>query len=712
MRSGFQIAFLLLAISAVFVSHSDAGAVRSIRKSAPSNGIARISGSLLDAVADTSDSTEAEKANKTLARIFKKIEVAKVMERKEQNAMDEVYTEKRRVLLSAYNHSCVSAEAGLKMKVTTAENAFRNEKNNTFNVIDNLERSIANMKIFKTKAKEVVAEELRFRQSMYPNGTCCVSNGIEPLTKRVDMLVARLTVERQRAAWKRKMTKRMKSIEQLIKAYSSTATASSKRDTQVARNLGKTIISRAVQFMEEASKKGRLARLGQLTNELTLLADIRSGLAQKHILFRAEGNVRDALQSVIGDQNLVSETGVGELRAHIKTRCEKRIAKFGGDGEVCNDLFVMHSETLFRDYLSKSAGMHEETKPVMFTNPTPFEHIPPGATGISMTGATGVTGSAGGVSFSNEDDEKDAAVSVKGKGSPTGMEGLDELGTDLSIGSTNSNPCKGCEKKQANPSLLSNVVSATGNYQITGASSGGSSTGGGGSSTGGGGTSAGGGGTSTGGGGTSTGGSGTGGAGVGGSLSDRPSSSFASSDKASRTVDKPPFGEDEGSTVSPIEESAGAIKEGNNFEKSKSQIDQLKADFELVCDEHKRVSNARVLDFFKGPGKGLKNSEHIDRINSCFKAVSSKTSISEAQFIRVVMCTVGAKGENIPRVDVARKMKLAEEYDSDNYVHNGERYNEHKRDFEVISDAVNTLANAKSSEHMENAIGMFSEVLH
>ena len=76
------------------------------------------------------------------------------------------------------------------------------------------------------------------------------------------------------------------------------------------------------------------------------------------------------------------------------------------------------------------------------------------------------------------------------------------------------------------------------------------------------------------------------------------------------------------------------------------------------------------------------------------------------------MCTVGAKGENIPRVDVARKMKLAEEYDSDNYVHNGERYNEHKRDFEVISDAVNTLANAKSSEHMENAIGMFSEVLH
>jgi hypothetical protein len=705
MRSGFQIAFLLLAISAVFVSHSDAGAVRSIRKSAPSNGIARVSGSLLDAVADTSDSTEAEKANKTLARIFKKIEVAKVMERKEQNAMDEVYTEKRRVLLSAYNHSCVSAEAGLKMKVTTAENAFRNEKNNTFNVIDNLERSIANMKIFKTKAKEVVAEELRFRQSMYPNGTCCVSNGIEPLTKRVDMLVARLTVERQRAAWKRKMTKRMKSIEQLIKAYSSTATASSKRDTQVARNLGKTIISRAVQFMEEASKKGRLARLGQLTNELTLLADIRSGLAQKHILFRAEGNVRDALQSVIGDQNLVSETGVGELRAHIKTRCEKRIAKFGGDGEVCNDLFVMHSETLFRDYLSKSAGMHEETKPVMFTNPTPFEHIPPGATGISMTGATGVTGSAGGVSFSNEDDEKDAAVSVKGKGSPTGMEGLDELGTDLSIGSTNSNPCKGCEKKQANPSLLSNVVSATGNYQITGASSGGSSTGGGGSSTGGGGTSAGGGGTSTG-------GSGTGGAGVGGSLSDRPSSSFASSDKASRTVDKPPFGEDEGSTVSPIEESAGAIKEGNNFEKSKSQIDQLKADFELVCDEHKRVSNARVLDFFKGPGKGLKNSEHIDRINSCFKAVSSKTSISEAQFIRVVMCTVGAKGENIPRVDVARKMKLAEEYDSDNYVHNGERYNEHKRDFEVISDAVNTLANAKSSEHMENAIGMFSEVLH
>ena len=703
MRSGFQIAFLLLAISAVFVSHSDAGAVRSIRKSAPSNGIARVSGSLLDAVADTSDSTEAEKANKTLARIFKKIEVAKVMERKEQNAMDEVYTEKRRVLLSAYNHSCVSAEAGLKMKVTTAENAFRNEKNNTFNVIDNLERSIANMKIFKTKAKEVVAEELRFRQSMYPNGTCCVSNGIEPLTKRVDMLVARLTVERQRAAWKRKMTKRMKSIEQLIKAYSSTATASSKRDTQVARNLGKTIISRAVQFMEEASKKGRLARLGQLTNELTLLADIRSGLAQKHILFRAEGNVRDALQSVIGDQNLVSETGVGELRAHIKTRCEKRIAKFGGDGEVCNDLFVMHSETLFRDYLSKSAGMHEETKPVMFTNPTPFEHIPPGATGISMTGATGVTGSAGGVSFSNEDDEKDAAVSVKGKGSPTGMEGLDELGTDLSIGSTNSNPCKGCEKKQANPSLLSNVVSATGNYQITGASSGGSSTGGGGSSTGGGGTSTGGGGTSTG---------GTGGAGVGGSLSDRPSSSFASSDKASRTVDKPPFGEDEGSTVSPIEESAGAIKEGNNFEKSKSQIDQLKADFELVCDEHKRVSNARVLDFFKGPGKGLKNSEHIDRINSCFKAVSSKTSISEAQFIRVVMCTVGAKGENIPRVDVARKMKLAEEYDSDNYVHNGERYNEHKRDFEVISDAVNTLANAKSSEHMENAIGMFSEVLH
>ena len=64
MRSGFQIAFLFLAISAIFVSQSDAGSVRSIRKSAPSNGVAKDFGRLLDAVADTSNSAETEKSEK------------------------------------------------------------------------------------------------------------------------------------------------------------------------------------------------------------------------------------------------------------------------------------------------------------------------------------------------------------------------------------------------------------------------------------------------------------------------------------------------------------------------------------------------------------------------------------------------------------------------------------------------------------------------
>ena len=731
-----------------------AGAVRSSPEDKKTD-VTSLTSNLLKAASDSSSPGLLRKGNKTMETVYTKMENEESVELAHEKEMDQVYRSRIGTLNTKFNATVEKEKKKRKAKQALARAVYVNGTDGTSRVIRKIKSQIKKIKENARKAKETVSKELLFRRKLYKNGTCCTGDsGKSILDQRIEYLLARLTVERQRRRWKRKVMRRMQSVTRLLKSYIATANAGSRHDTEMARSVGKMILNKGVQYIADASESARQLRMKELGHQLSILADIRSGLEKGHfdVAGPMSGSISSTIRHILRDQNNNDIKFAGELRHGIKEKCEKRVANFGGDAEICSNIFVMKTETLFRDAFASNLNNrrispNSDTRdPMMWDDAMPLEKIdgtPTGVTGISgmsgitggstgatasaSSGATGATGSDTGITGLTMDEEGEAEgekVNLdKEKHLPDKAIGAvqkDILEDSSDIGSTNAHPSKNidCKKHGEKPCRSSPVVSKA--------------------------------------------------------ASVKTAAEEAEHEAASIEENKP--------SPVPQSEQEEVNMDGKSFLTSKKELDKVALDFAKYArinmkvflhvfnttgthedalrtcfyksslnasdsgleeiaftkagtcvssggllssekanefsekyEKYQRVGRKTFALYFESTdGQTLLHADNKFVINSCFDKIDEnhvqawrKGSLSKQDFVKAILCVTGGDAKNVPKSSTLTKLELAKKVDATDYTGALVPSKKHLKDYNAVSKAAQKLEDGS----LEQSIELFKRVV-
>ena len=186
-----------------------AGAVRS-SPGGKKTDVTLLTSNLLKAASDSSSPALLRKSNKTVETVYAKMEKEESVELAHEREMDQVYRSRVETLNTKFNATVRKEKEKRKRKQELAKAIYVNGTDATSRVIRKIKKQINKIKQNARKAREIVSKELLFRRKLYKNGTCCTGDsGKSILDERIEYLLTRLTVERQRRRWKRKVMRRM-----------------------------------------------------------------------------------------------------------------------------------------------------------------------------------------------------------------------------------------------------------------------------------------------------------------------------------------------------------------------------------------------------------------------------------------------------------------------------------------------------------------------
>jgi hypothetical protein len=554
--------------------------------------------------------------------------------------------------------------------------------------------------------------------------------------------------------------KRMKAVTQLLQSYTATANAGAQHDTEVARKIGKMVLNKAVKYMSDAAENARNLRIQELGHQLSILADIRSGLEKGHFDMAGTMSMSTAkiLKNILRDQNNEEIQFTGELRHGIKKKCEKRVAKFGGDQQICSNIFVMKTETLLRDVFSGNLNNNKippsvDTRdPMMFDDAMPLDKVDQTPTGMTgMTGMTGLTGGATagatagtgstgagdtgmtGLTIDEESEAEGENVNLlkEGKNGKVASKNANDILEESSdIGSTNIHPTKNldCKKHGNKPcddvaALKKKKTKKTATRSIKEEDAGDTKS---------------------------------------SDVSveeEKPSplptndveevkmdsDSFLTSKKevSKFGLDFPKYAKVNLKVFSHVFKDTKSGKEAlkdcfykalasnstngdelneENFNRggdcvaSGGLISNEKTEkFADKFDKYSRVSRKSFSLYFESnDGQTLKNADNTNAINACFDKIDEnhvspwrKGSLHKKEFVKAVLCVTGGKAKGVPKVSKMTKVELAKKVDATDYQSDLVYSKKHLNDFNAVSKAVEQLQKGS----LEKSVELFKQVV-